>query len=588
MLRRCGETFVSSFAELARPSCRCRCAHGLQTYRLLPRSKLPLRQVGLACSPLLSRPRFFSESSISLERQLEDFQGSLKEPEQIRIDGPDARRKFGLSSSDLEELGQRYIEKESPYEAIKHRPIKQFMLPDIVDLAMRKRGEEQILSHYERYLRRVEGGDPSAVMSKIYGIDEESELQRSVWAAKLPGRKARWYSAPSTTTVEGQDSVRQGLISNSIICVIKGGVWLYTGSHSIFADLMHSSADVANYAYRFSQLSGTLRSRDLHHPYGYAPLRYITADRSFVILGGLGFVVPFCLGVAELSHHWASGTGCIAFGSGLDAVLSPVAIFLASIALEGLALRTAYLEIKDLAIRSGIGDDEDTSPAFVKDWRRCYAYLQEGADTMSIATFCEAGSGVLGSSVGLVGLGLSWHYLDGVYDVGASLLMASIVGVVSAFLLRRSGSALLGRTLPFKRVEGLVGRLEERSTILNIYDVKTEVIGTDTVRFKAEVQFNPQAITKKILGRRRVYAERGSTGDLQGASTHGAKLGAELELLLPKLRQGFSSKPASEAWLFANNALFYEALAWELKKAERMLKRDLKDFRNVHIDLETW
>eukprot|EP00438_Fugacium_kawagutii_P000559 Skav223860 [mRNA] locus=scaffold2304:657068:660110:- [translate_table: standard] len=69
---------------------------------------------------------------------------------------------------------------------------------------------------------------------------------------------------------------------------------------------MHSIADVANYGYRLMELnrSGrTMRSgcgpdvsipdhscrkRDVAHPYGYAPLRYITADRSFVFLFFVG------------------------------------------------------------------------------------------------------------------------------------------------------------------------------------------------------------------------------------------------------------------------------------------------------------
>merc|ERR1719401_1472534 len=77
--------------------------------------------------------------------------------------------------------------------------------------------------------------------------------------------------------------------------------------------------------------------------------------------------------------------------------------------------------------------------------------------------------------------------------------MASSVGAVSLGLLHRSGEALLGRTLPMKRVELIVERLEERATIFAVYDVKTEVVGTDTVRFKAEVHFNSEAITKCIL-----------------------------------------------------------------------------------------
>lgn len=50
--------------------------------------------------------------------------------------------------------------------------------------------------------------------------------------------------------VDGLTSVRQGLMTNTAITVTKGGVFLATGSLSIFSDFMHSCADVGNYAYR--------------------------------------------------------------------------------------------------------------------------------------------------------------------------------------------------------------------------------------------------------------------------------------------------------------------------------------------------
>merc|ERR1719433_767889 len=81
----------------------------------------------------------------------------------------------------------------------------------------------------------------------------------------------------------------------------------------------------------------------------------------------------------------------------------------------------------------------------------------------------------------------------------ASAVMASIVCGISCFLLRKSGDALLGQTLPGWRTEALVSRLMAHAAVVNVYDVKTEMVGTDTVRFKAEVQFNPQAITERVL-----------------------------------------------------------------------------------------
>jgi hypothetical protein len=224
-------------------------------------------------------------------------------------------------------------------------------------------------------------------------------------------------------------------------------------------------------------------------------------------------------------------------------------------------------------------------------WRRCVKYLRDGPDVMSVATFLEASSGVAGAGIGLVGIGLSWYYETALFDVGASVIMASSVGVVSGFLLQRSGAALLGRTLPMNRVIQLVEHLEERPTIAGIYDVKTEVLGTDTVRFKAEVQFNAEEITESILGIGRESNKDVDEGPADPAASLErvpVRLETQLKEILPQAQRGFRSQEDTENWLHANNALFYEALAWEVKMVERQIRKELHDFRNVHIDLEPW
>lgn len=325
---------------------------------------------------------------------------------------------------------------------------------------------------------------------------------------------------------------------------------------------------------------------DTMHPYGYAPLRYITADRSFVILAGLGFVVPFYHSISELSDLVHGDAAASMMDSHMLA--ASAFVFIISSALEGVAVRTAYQEILAQA-RAGMTPLQLAS--VTSPWTQCGGYLRDGPDVMSVATFCESSSGVAGAGIGLCGLGLSWYFETAAFDVGASLLMASSVGAVSFFLLQRSGSALLGRTLPISRVMPIVERLEERRTITAVYDVKTEVLGTDTVRFKAEVLFNAEAITDSILGTGTAGKDTANILDGDNASSPEripVRLETKLRELLGTAEDGFKSRDALTDWVHENNAIFYEALAWELKDVERQIRIDLKDFRNVHIDLEPW
>lgn len=531
-------------------------------------------------------------------RRYEDFRRTLHEPNDIWVDELEARKKFALSRDDLIKVD--YIVKESPYDA-GEEPFRQYPLKEVVQLAKRKHGEEQLLNHFRYYSRKTVNSDLSM---KVYGNFRGEEEETGSGKSKMPGKRY-WYNAPSTSTTEGRESVLQGLRANVAICAAKGGVWLYTGSHVMFADWMHSIADVANYSYRLIELNSSARHRDVWHPYGYAPLRYITADRSFVFLFFVGGVCPLLSGLWELVEH----KGHVALGEHLFA---PAAVFVISVVLESVAIRTAYGEIlslseKEQAKKLSSHSLDSAGALLPSGLQKVLGYLREGRDVMSTATFSEASSGVLGAGIGLLGLAASWGLQSGTPDVVASVVMASMVCGISTFLLRKSGKALLGQTLPSWRVQALVLQLEAHAAVVNVYDVKTELVGTDTVRFKAEVQFNAQAITERIL--------RGSSagGKPHGAGLTQATAPAELAAcpdarlahavlaermreILPQLHRGLSA-PAdlageahgdAAAWLYRNNGLFYEALAWELKDVERMLRHELRDFRNVHIDLEPW
>jgi len=544
---------------------------------------LPSRSFGSRATAEPQAPFEKGGDSEELELKLEDFKETLRDPDNIWIRGSEARKKFKLSRDDLLDL--TCMPKESPYEA-GGAPFKQYPLQEVVKVALQKVGREALLRHYMYDSRRKR-----LSRGKLYGtFVEEPEDEVGGSTNRLP-RKRYWYNAPSATTTEGRESVLQGLKTNSAICVAKGGVWFATGSHVMFADWMHSIADVANYSYRLMELKHSAKFRDSAHPYGYAPLRYITADRSFVFLFLIGGVCPLMSGFWEMIE----AHGKVPLGEHL---LAPAVVFLISAGLEGVAVRAAYREILSLSEKEDASADSKTKElpsTFLGQLRLVLRYVREGRDVMSTATFTEASSGVLGAGVGLIGLTSSLIFQSGAPDVVASMVMASMVCGLSTFLLRKSGNALLGKTLPDARVEDLVSLIEAHAAVVGVYDVKTELVGTDTVRFKAEVQFNPQTITERIL-QVGGHLEDASSGSSKGIPLHALDARSVLaeqmmqNILGKKLNAMKSGEPDGErnAWLFRNNVLFYEALAWELKDVERMLRHELLDFRHVHIDLEPW
>lgn len=563
-----------------------------------------------------------------MERKMRRFELMLLDPTSAAIRRKDAKSWFGFSSEDLHLLEDKVVLKQSPYEtSAAVGAVRHYAADDLVELMLQRREQDpkkwshdQILYNYKNYLEHPTG-ERARLREKLYG-GGSGEAKARLYGTQALRTALRKQSAGA---LEGRESVQQGLISNVAICLVKGSVWIVTGSHAIFADLMHSTADVSNYAYRLYTLPQTSKQRDFTHPYGYATLRFIAADRSFVILGGLGCVVPIITVGGELWHFATDSIAASVAVAPESHLLAAAMIFIVSMALEGIAVRTAMHEILDAAPH---GDFWGTTPA-----ERLRRYMREGADIMTVATFTEAGSGVVGSAVGIVGIGLSYYFESGMWDMGASLIMATAVGGAAKFLLGRSGDLLMHSTLPAQRVERLVDKLEALPAIVALYDVKTQVIGTDTVRFKAEVQFNPEAITAELMDRRALgfVSEPGQASKPPGArsgsldrprisATPGwgrhpgcnkellatqriveqqfkhqrmlsntmAQLRRQLTKQVRQLNGGLDSPEAIEDWLYDTTTIFYEALAWQTKRAEEVLLEELRDYRHVHIDLEPW
>lgn len=188
-------------------------------------------------------------------------------------------------------------------------------------------------------------------------------------------------------------------------------------------------------------------------------------------------------------------------------------------------------------------------------------YLREGTDLMPVSTFLESFCGVFGACVGTAGVLLATYSHSMLPDTLAAIVMSGTVGLVALGLLSRSSTSLLGQTLPLSLVLEITMMLEHDPVVVAVYDVKTEVLGVDTARFKAEIEFNADAITRR---RQTNWAD---------VAVSMRKPGTDEEV---------------EDWVSKNDSLFLVALTTELKRLESQIKQKLSQFKTVHVDLEPW
>jgi len=231
-----------------------------------------------------------------------------------------------------------------------------------------------------------------------------------------------------------------------------------------------------------------------------------------------------------------------------------LSMFFVSAWLELIACKAGYKEVKLLAARSGMSFSE---------------YVRNGSDMMPVATFLEASTGAMGAMIGSAGVLMSFYTGSVLWDIAASSLMAISVLAVSTKLLVQSQAALVGRTLPVSTVTPILLLLEGHSSVVAVHDVKTEVAGAETVRFKAEIEFNAEELTKKRL------------------AVKGPDVFTDMLYHIRTLHT-----PAEvEDWLMRNDSKFLFSLTSELKHLESIIRRELREkhnFINIHIDLEPW
>lgn len=75
--------------------------------------------------------------------------------------------------------------------------------------------------------------------------------------------------------------------------------WYMTGSHSLFAEAIHSLADTTNQLILAYGIHKSTQSANIEHPYGYTNMRHVAS-----LISGVGI---FCVGAGMSFYHGITG-----------------------------------------------------------------------------------------------------------------------------------------------------------------------------------------------------------------------------------------------------------------------------------------
>ena len=146
-----------------------------------------------------------------------------------------------------------------------------------------------------------------------------------------------------------------------------------------------------------------------------------------------------------------------------------------------------------------------------------------------------------------------------VYDAIGSVCIGGLLGSVAMFLIKRNSDALMGRSIPPERMRHIIDLLERDRVIRSVHDVKALDLGAETIRFKAEVNFDGLELA-------RVHLEK-----------------QNMKSLLDETRQ-LETEGELFQFLLSQGEQIIDTLALEVDRLEKEIKKRFPEAK--HVDLE--
>ena len=161
-------------------------------------------------------------------------------------------------------------------------------------------------------------------------------------------------------------------------------------------------------------------------------------------------------------------------------------LLLGSAVSESGTLVLAYIDTKQNAKKLGL-----------KFWD----YVVQGYKPSVNVVLLEDIAAVMGVVIASSCMTITYYTGSVLADSIGSLLIGGIMGGVASFIIYTNTIALVGRSIPGRKIDMIRNDLESDRMVRSIHDVKATDLGGQTVMFKAEADIDGREITRSYLER---------------------------------------------------------------------------------------
>lgn len=274
-------------------------------------------------------------------------------------------------------------------------------------------------------------------------------------------------SAQAPAHGDGNAAVVAALASNAFIALTKFAAWALTGSVSMLAEAIHSSADTGNQILLLLGSKKASKRATAEHPFGYGRERYVTAFMVSIILFSLG-------GLFALYEAWHK---VIETRDGHPNELLesrwwwvPLAVLCLSIVAESFSFRTAIRESK--------------KSKGSQSWLR---FIKTAKAPELPIILLEDFAALLGLAFALVGVGMTLITGSGYWDAAGTALIGLLLVSVAVTLAIETNSLLLGESASPQAIERIALALRSTPGVDRIIHMKTLHLGPEEVLVAAKI-----------------------------------------------------------------------------------------------------
>ena len=246
-------------------------------------------------------------------------------------------------------------------------------------------------------------------------------------------------------------SVKAALVANGLIAIAKGIAAFFTGSASMMAEAIHSTADCGNQVLVLIGQHQSKRGKSEAHAFGQGKANFFW---SFVVA-----VVLFLLG------------GLFSINEGIHKIMNPqevqhpwliVGIIIFAVILAGGALRVALKE----------------SNSKLKD---IFKTIEKSSSSHILVVLIEDSGALVGLFILAIGLGLS-IFVHPIFDGIAALMIGLLLLSLSTVLFIELKKLIIGESLDRETIKQIRNLLKEESNVLvHINSIRSMFIGSDEV-----------------------------------------------------------------------------------------------------------